>query len=123
MEQSNTIIHLLAQNIHNARLALHMTQQELAEKTNLTTLSVSNIERAATWPKSETIDALAAALHKRPYELFLDEAFDSVISKNTFNDEINMLIKELTTHQQRFNESKTASDEHFSIIHSARQTS
>ena len=123
MEQSNTIIRLLAQNIHNARIALNMTQQDLAEVTNLTTLSVSNIERGTTWPKAETIEALAAALHKRPFELFLDAAYDSVISKTALNDEINMLIKELTTHQQRFNESESTSDEHFSIIHSARQTS
>ena len=118
MAQSFTISQLLAKNVHDARLKMKMTQQELAEATNITPLSISNIERAETWPKAETIDALAQVLHKRPFELFLDSRLDTVVSKETFTKEINMLIKELNDTRQRFE--NTFPPEDFSITHSKR---
>ena len=91
-----------------------MTQLQLAEAASLTTLSVSNIERAASWPKAETLDQLAEALHVRPYELFLDTERDEVVSKESLTKEIELLVRELQAHAQNFNKRHTEGAE-FSI--------
>lgn len=111
---------LLAQNVRAARNEKNMTQQQLAEETNLTTLSISNIERAAVWPKPETLDALATALDLRPYELFIDAERDTVIPKEAFNKEIELLIRELRSYSKSY---EKVDDADFVITHSRRSYS
>lgn len=109
---------LLAQNIRRARTEQNMTQQQLAEAANLTTLSVSNIERAASWPRVETLEQIAQVLSLRPYELFLDSTLDNVISKESFNNEIKLLVKELQSHIKPF--SQPTDEVSLAITHSKR---
>lgn len=89
------IAKILARNIHDQRVKQNLTQLQLAEAANVTPLSVSNIERAESWPKAETLEALAQALQVRPYELFIDTDVDAVISKERFNTEIDLIVNDL----------------------------
>ena len=112
---------LLATNVKAARIKQGLTQEQLAEAVNLTTLSISNIERAAVWPKPETLELLLNVLHLRPYELFLDTARDAVISKEAFNSEIKLLIEELQSHTKTY-ESQSKSNNYI-VAHSKRESS
>ena len=94
-----------------------MTQQQLAEATGLTTLSISNIERATVWPKPDTLELLANVLGLRPYELFIDSEYDRIIPKEAFNNEIELLIRELRSHSKKF---EKVADASFTLAHGQR---
>lgn len=71
---------LLAKNIKLARARMDLTQQELAERTGVSTNYLATIEIGGKFPSSETLEKLRAALNLKPYELFVKdddiEAFD-----------------------------------------------
>jgi transcriptional regulator with XRE-family HTH domain len=71
---------LLAKNIKLARARLDLTQQELAEKCQVSTNYLGTIEIGGKFPSSDTLLKLASALNLKPYQLFLAdediEAFD-----------------------------------------------
>ncbi|MGE4280234.1 MAG: helix-turn-helix domain-containing protein [Magnetospirillum sp.] len=52
----------VGQNVRTARLACGLTQEDLAERVNRTTETVSNIERGKNPPSLETLHDIAAAL-------------------------------------------------------------
>ncbi len=106
-KKDSDIVKILARNVHDERIRQNLTQQQLAEVTNMTTLAISNIERAEAWPKPETLQVLSQALHIRPYELFLDAEVDTVISKERFNAEIELIIKDLYARQKKVEKSNT----------------
>jgi transcriptional regulator with XRE-family HTH domain len=79
MEHSFNIQKILAENVRQARIQKHLTQQELAEKAGIITLSVSNIERQEAWPRPDTLEAIAVILELRPFELFIDHENDTIV--------------------------------------------
>jgi len=66
---------ILSGNIKRYRLRDNLSQTALAEKLNISTNFLSDIERCKAWVSPETLVRLAAALKVEPYELFKTDAF------------------------------------------------
>lgn len=91
---------LLAKNVREAREALNLSQQELADLVGLTSITISNIERGQTWPKAPTFDLLAEKLHIPRYVLLLDKEHDELAPKSILVSKLNYLIKDMQNYQQ-----------------------
>ena len=70
-----------------ARRTLHISQAELAERCNISTSFVSDIENSRKYPSADTLERIAAALNLIPYQLLLDseqggadEKYDRILS-------------------------------------------
>ena len=70
----------LAKNLKRARSEQGLTQQDLAERCELSTNYLATVEIGGKFPSSDTLEKLAIALGLKPYQLFLEdgdvEAFD-----------------------------------------------
>ena len=70
----------LAKNIKRARSEQGLTQQDLAERCELSTNYLATVEIGGKFPSADTLEKLAIALGLKPYQLFLEdgdvEAFD-----------------------------------------------
>lgn len=92
---------VLAKNIKALRGRRNWSQADLAEKTGLSIVYLSDIERGNKWPYLDTLVKLAEALDTEVYELLMPEnalAFgnNSILSKYT--SEVNaILTKSLET--------------------------
>lgn len=62
---------ILAGNIRRIRKNLKLTQAELAEKAEISTGYMCDIERSRRWPSAENITRLAQILHVDPFQLLL----------------------------------------------------
>ncbi|MDR1389313.1 MAG: helix-turn-helix domain-containing protein [Treponema sp.] len=70
----------LAENMKNQRKNLDLTQEKLAEKADLSSNMVNDIEGCRTWVSDKTILKLARALEIDVYQLLLpkfDKQYDS----------------------------------------------
>ena len=65
---------ILSNNIKRCRLRDNLSQIALAEKLNISTNFLSDIERCKAWISPETLVKLASALKIEPYELFKPDA-------------------------------------------------
>ena len=63
---------LINKNIKNLRLENNLTQEEFAEKINISTQGLSNIERNRYQPTAETIDKICKAFKIMPAELLIE---------------------------------------------------
>ena len=61
---------ILSNNIKRCRIRDNLSQMALAEKLEISTNFLSDIERCKAWISPETLVRLAAALNIEPYELF-----------------------------------------------------
>ena len=68
----------LGKNIKYLRFHRDYSQADLAEKANISTIFLSNIERGNKFPKPEIMSRIATALEVEVYELFKSE----VVSEN-----------------------------------------
>jgi transcriptional regulator with XRE-family HTH domain len=68
---------ILSNNIKRCRARDNMSQMALAEKLDISTNFLSDIERCKAWVSPLTLVKLAAALNIEPYELFRPDAFFS----------------------------------------------
>lgn len=70
----------LAKNLKRARSEQGLTQQDLAERCELSTNYLATVEIGGKFPSADTLEKLAIALGLKPYQLFLEEgdveAFD-----------------------------------------------
>jgi transcriptional regulator with XRE-family HTH domain len=73
---------ILSSNIKRCRIKDNMSQTALAEKLNISTNFLSDIERCKAWLSPLTLVKLASALHIEPYELFKADAFFSAREKD-----------------------------------------
>ena len=64
---------LINKNIKNLRLEKNLTQEEFAEKINISTQGLSNIERNRYQPTADTIDKICKAFKITPSELLVEE--------------------------------------------------
>ena len=64
---------LLARNIKEARGRLKLTQEMLAERTDLTTSFIGEVEICRKYPRPQTLQRIADALGLKPYQLFVEE--------------------------------------------------
>lgn len=76
----NRVQEILIGNLKLHRKRLGLTQEQLAERCDLTPKYITSLEIGRRFPSSETILQLARALGIKPYQLFLEdgdiEAFD-----------------------------------------------
>ena len=80
---------VLATNIKEYRRKLGMTQEELAEKANVSTHYIAMIETCKKYPKPEMLEHIAKTLDIEPYKLF------SVVSDP--NEPLQQLYQKITT--------------------------
>jgi transcriptional regulator with XRE-family HTH domain len=59
----------VGQNVRTFRLRLDLTQEQLAEKAGLHWTYISGVERGRYNVSLETLEALASALGRKPFEL------------------------------------------------------
>jgi len=80
---------VLATNIKRFREMEGMTQENLAEKTGISTPMVCDIEGCRTWISDKTLAKLSAALKIETFRLFISEEISE-------DDEAKILAKEIT---------------------------
>jgi len=83
----------IGKRVRIKRKAMHLTQQVLAEKADLSETNISHIERGATKLSLPSLISLANALETTPNYLLMD-----VIDKSDvqFKDELGNLLKDCT---------------------------
>lgn len=62
----------IGQNVRAQRTKLKMTQEKLAEQTELSVSSITNIERGMTWMGDDVLVKISSALNVNPFQLFLN---------------------------------------------------
>jgi len=65
---------ILGNNIKRCRLKNNLSQLSLAEKVDISTNFISDIERSKAWVSPNTLVKLASVLKIEPYELFKADA-------------------------------------------------
>ena len=93
----DTIQEVFARNLRENRRKCGLTQENLAEKSDVSTHYVALIEMARNIPKVEVIERFARALNIEVYELFLAPHFHtSEMNKmhQTIIDDIKDIVKE-----------------------------
>ena len=91
---------ILGKNIRFLRFHKAYSQADLAEKANISTIFLSNIERGNKFPKPEIMSRLANALEVEVFELFKPEVVPEN-GKETFNrlsSDIHRTIDEVFAH-------------------------
>lgn len=78
MKRKLNIPSILAANIKMHRNNLSLTQFELAERMDISTTYLAELEIAKKAPSIEVVEKLCKALGIRPYELFLEVGVDDV---------------------------------------------
>ena len=72
---------ILSRNIKRLRAKYELSQIDLAEKLEISTNFLSDIERCKAWVSPNTLVKLASVLGIEPYELFKADAFISKTEK------------------------------------------
>lgn len=67
---------LFAANLRNARIEAGLSQAALAERCELTSNYISELESGRRFPSHETLQRLCHALSLRPYQFFIDTEVD-----------------------------------------------
>ena len=90
MENDNEINvrSLLAKNLKQYRNDMHLSQLDLAASTGLAHNFINNIEHERKWPSGDTIEKLAKALKKEPYQLFVPETKWGIKGAEFFIEEL-----------------------------------
>jgi transcriptional regulator with XRE-family HTH domain len=70
-EKPEKIRQILAQNIKKRRESIGMTQEELAERANLSLQTINTIEGCRMWISDKSITRLAKALNIEIFQLFM----------------------------------------------------
>ena len=72
-KMGEAIRNLLSKNIRLYRETIGFSQEELAEKAEISTTFMGAIERGEKWPSAETLAGIAMGLKVNPYDLFKPE--------------------------------------------------
>lgn len=70
MKNDSLSQNLLAENIRRIRLIMKWSQMKLAEKCNLSTNFISDLETGKVWVSAETLDKICKSLETSPEVLF-----------------------------------------------------
>jgi len=94
---------ILAANLKNHRKMLGLSQEKLAEMTNLSWQTINSIECHRTWVSDKTLESLADALKIDSYQLLLpiEDAIQKPIDSN---EAIKRLVKIKRTFDDLFND-------------------
>jgi transcriptional regulator with XRE-family HTH domain len=95
----NRVQESLSQNLKMHRKRLGLTQEQLAERCDLTAKYVTALEIGRRFPSPDSIVKLASALGVKPYQFFLEErdieAFNRDELLQRFGEEIKAGIADL----------------------------
>ena len=89
-----TVLAIFSSNVKLIRRDRHLTQEQLAEKTELTVKYISHLERGLSFPSAETLDKIASALNVPIYRLFYAEESEA-IPRDVLKKELHKIIDEL----------------------------
>ncbi len=96
---------VISKRIKEERKKLNLTQEELAEKINMSYKYLSNIERNVDKPSLDLLVRLASELKISVVSLFTDEQNNNKskaeIKKESFNRQLQYLTSDLTAEQQK----------------------
>ena len=84
MKGDNYIRKVVAANIKRYRKQLKMTQEKLAEKADISTTYVANIECGKTWVSDKTLEKISETLHVAIYQLFIPEEKSKTTPQNQY---------------------------------------
>jgi transcriptional regulator with XRE-family HTH domain len=96
---------ILSNNIKRCRIKGDLSQMALAEKLDISTNFLSDIERCKAWISPLTLVKLAAALNIEPYELFKTDAFFSPQEKDVLKKYADDNLKAIISVVNRLRES------------------
>jgi transcriptional regulator with XRE-family HTH domain len=88
---------ILSSNIKRCRARNNLSQMALAEKLDISTTFLSDIERCKAWISPLTLVKLASTLGIEPYQLFKADAFFSNQEQNMLNDYADENLKAVIT--------------------------
>ena len=78
-QQKSDLLKTVAANLKNFRNNSSLTQEQLAEKTDLSTETIGNLENAKSWFSLDSIVKISSALNIKPYQLLLNPSNDEVV--------------------------------------------
>ena len=84
MEGDFSIRQVVAANVRKYRKLSNMTQDKLAEKADISTTYVANIECGKTWISDKTLEKISKSLHIETYQLFIPEDYERKTPRNRF---------------------------------------
>jgi len=82
MDKIRDLRKILSQNIKSIRQTLHISQANLAEYAGISLPYLADIERCRTWVSDKTLQNLANALNREPWELLIQSKEEKHPSKN-----------------------------------------
>ena len=78
-EQIDHFRQVVSTNMKQRRIALNMTQENLADETELSTETIAKLENQRQWFSVESLILICNALETTPCQLFLDPKIDHLI--------------------------------------------
>ncbi len=85
---------ILNANIKKLRKERHLSQEKLAELTDLNTQTISSFERNLVWPTADSLNKIIKALNIKPYELLITDK-DSMIPRENVINEVQKLLNNI----------------------------
>ncbi|HEV2412265.1 MAG TPA: helix-turn-helix transcriptional regulator [Candidatus Saccharimonadales bacterium] len=70
LSSEKTALHRFGANVARIRTSKSLTQEQLAEKTDLDRMTIAFVENGRRWPRLSTIQAIANALNVNIRDLF-----------------------------------------------------
>ena len=95
---------ILSNNIKRCRAKNNLSQLALAEKLDISTNFLSDIERCKAWISPNTLVKLASVLGVEPYELFKADALLSEAEKDILQHYANENVKAVLSVMNRLRE-------------------
>jgi len=95
---------ILSSNIKRCRLNKNLSQLAMAEKLNISTNFLSDIERCKAWVSPNTLVKLASVLGVEPFELFKPDALFSEAEKNILQQYADENLKAVLSVMNRLRE-------------------
>ena len=89
---------LLGKRIKDLRLSRGLTQEQLAEATNIGAPSISKIESGVYHPSDKHLEQIAMALKVKPYQLYM---FDYMEDASKLRQELGMMLSSATDEEIR----------------------
>ena len=93
MLENGFIRNVVACNIKKYRKLNNLTQEKLAELSNMSNTYIANIECGKTWVSDKTLESIAAALNTDIFMLFIPTGYSSQLS----DSQIQTVIKNVNS--------------------------
>lgn len=89
-----TVLAIFSRNLKLIRKERNLTQEQLAEQTDLTVKYISHLERGLSFPSADSLDKIVVALNVPVYRLFYAEESEA-IPRDVLKKELHKIIDEL----------------------------